>query len=687
MVLIHVHCALITSSLHFSYDGGLASQNDESREEKLRQRLQANIELKKKLKQQQKQVLADSKPIEPVVASSETTKDENQDEPESTTTELKSDHPITLDTSDFQILGGDKLNQRHKVKRTLPSWLEYPEVISNDLSVASESIADLSFLSDQMKKNLKAMNIDHLFPVQRSVIPYLLTAHRQPKTFRPRDICVSAPTGSGKTIAFALPIVEALRSRVVPKIRALVVLPVRELANQVYQVFRSLCQDTGLVCGLLTAKRTLAEEQQLLVRELDGKYYSRVDIVIATAGRLVEHMHETKGFSLGDLKYLVIDEADRVMDQIQNDWLYHLGKHVKDASNQLFMTNNHLSVHHLENTKCAHKLLFSATLSSDPEKLEQMKLFRPKLFTSVVVSDSKLATTANGVINGEGNAEEGDNEELVSAKGEFIGKFTIPSELKERVCPTISQYKPLTLYSLIQQNNWKRFLCFANKTDICQRLIYVLRNLSDNKLIIEDMSSQRSKQEREAVNRKFAKGVIHGLVCTDSLARGVDFNNVDVVICYDCPRHVKTYIHRVGRTARAGKEGLSVIMVTEEEKPRLAELMKAMGRSASLEEMDRSAEIEEQNAAKYATVLEDLQKHLVKETKMARIKKMREENSAPTTANKNSILGLLQKQMQSKTGIKDMSTMLDGHERKRKAEQVVKKEKGGKNKNKKFKKA
>lgn len=614
----------------------------------MKQRLQRTIELKKKLKQQQTPLDTPApKPVDDVEAEEETS-----EAIPSLPTEIKT----ALDTTaDFQILGEDKTNQKHKVKRTLPSWLEHPEIISNDLNVEGEPLSELSFLSEQMQKNLKEINVKHLFPVQRSVIPWLLAAHRQPAPYRPRDLCVSAPTGSGKTIAFALPIVEALRNRVVPKIRALIVLPVRELANQVYKVVNSLAKDTGLVCGLLTAKRTLAEEQMLLVKELDGKFYSRVDIVVATAGRLVEHMHHTQGFSLAGLKYLVIDEADRVMDQIQNDWLYHLGQHVKAASDQLFMANNHLSVHHLENTKCAHKLLFSATLSSDPEKLERMRLFRPKLFTSTV-PEVKVSST--------GDAEIG-SEAALQSKGEFIGKFTIPAQLRERVCKTMLESKPLTLFSLIKENNWKRFLCFVNRDEIGHRLSFVLRQLSDNQLLIGDMSSKKSKKERDIVN-EFAKGNLHGLICTDALARGLDYCDVDVVICYDCPRHVKTYIHRVGRTARAGKEGMSVIILTEDEGDRYAALLKDMGKG-EIEEMGRCADTEAQSAKKYKDVLEELQKHLVKDRKMSRIKKMRAENSAPATENKHSILGLLQKQMQNKTGVRDMSSMLDEHQRKRKA--------------------
>lgn len=299
-----------------------------------------------------------------------------------------SDSKIPDIGTDFQVLGDDQFKRKQRVDAVLPNWLAYPTVISRNLSEKSAVIDDLNYIAPSIKECLASMNIKHLFPVQEAVIPWILNVHSKPAPFRPRDICVSAPTGSGKTLAYALPIVQHLASRVDRRIRALIVLPVNELAVQVLKVFQKLCDVTGLKCTLLSKFVPFETEQSQLVELFDGQYYSKVDIVVATTGRLVEHLHATKGFSLKSLKFLVMDEADRIMEQIQNNWLYHLDAHVKEQSDS-FLSGRSLPLCYdelcNEALKQPHKLLFSATLSQDPEKLQSLRLFQPKLFTSIVV--------------------------------------------------------------------------------------------------------------------------------------------------------------------------------------------------------------------------------------------------------------------------------------------------------------
>lgn len=608
-------------------------------------KLQTRIESKKKNK------VVQLKPEEVEVAE-ELVDDDKPLDDEAVIQEEEINEPTLPIGGDFQILGEDRRHSKVKAKRVLPSWLEYPNIISNDLSTVTESIDELTFISPEMKTNLLKMNVKHLFPVQRSVVPWLLEAHSKPSPFRPRDLCVSAPTGSGKTIAFALPIVEILKTRVVQKVRALIVLPVRELASQVFTVINNLCRGTRLNCCLLSSKKTFQEEQHGLVKMVNGKLYSKVDIIVTTAGRLVEHLHSTKGFSLKDLKFLVIDEADRVMDQIQNDWLYHLDNHVKKESDCLFQGNTHVSLYALENTRPVHKLLFSATLSSDPEKLESMKLFRPKLFTAIV-TDFKYQDTSLSE----------------TRKGEFVGKFTTPLELTEKSCETELRLKPLTLFSLIKENNWKRFLCFTNNNDSAHRLAFVLRKLFEDEMEIEELSSNLNKNARNSMLYKFSAGKINGLVSSDTLARGMDLPNVDVVLSYDCPRHIKTYVHRIGRTARAGKLGTAITLITDDDKALFNRILKDMGKE-SIGEIRPETDIEERSAKKYANVLEELQKYLLKENKLKTIKKLREENSAKvTTESKSSLLGMLQQQMQERGETKnpmDISKLVDKQDRKRK---------------------
>lgn len=362
---------------------------------------------------------------------------------------------------DFMIIGDDQFKRKQKVQVILPNWLAYPTVISRNLSANSTPVDDLDYISPKIKECLASMNINHLFPVQEAVIPWILKVHTKPSPFRPRDICVSAPTGSGKTLAYTVPIVQHLSNYVDRKIRALVVLPVNELAVQVLKVFQKLCEPTGLKCTLLSKFVPFETEQIQLVEQFDGQYYSKVDIVVATTGRLVEHIHATKGFCLKSLRFLVMDEADRIMEQIQNNWLYHLDTHVKEQSDS-FLSGRLLPLCYDELCNEAaeqpHKLLFSATLSQDPEKLQSLRLFQPKLFTSIVVPFETAESELNGV---DLNRSE--------QRGDFIGKFTTPAELTEQCCYTEARMKPLTLYTLIKENGWKKFLCFANSGESAHR--------------------------------------------------------------------------------------------------------------------------------------------------------------------------------------------------------------------------
>lgn len=372
------------------------------------------------------------------------------------------------DKNELKILGDDLFKKNLKVDMVLPSWLAYPTIITNKIneninSTTSKTINDLKLLPNIIEA-LKNMGIEKLFPVQNEVIPWILNAYSKPPPFRPQDICVSAPTGSGKTLAFAIPIVQLLSKRIERKIRALIVLPVNELALQVYYIFKNLTSKTNLSVCLLSKSCSLLIEQQKLIEYLNNKYYSKVDIIITTPGRLVEHIHSTKGFLLDNLKFLVIDEADKILDQIHHNWLYHLDNHVKNISdNLLSKITIPLSLNNLKdyNYQKPHKMLFSATLSQDPEKLQNLQLFKPKLFTSVIKTKEELIKSLK--------IDNNKNEKLNEIRGEFIGKYTTPAALIEKFCITENQLKPLTLYTLIKENSWNKFLCFTNSTGNAHR--------------------------------------------------------------------------------------------------------------------------------------------------------------------------------------------------------------------------
>ncbi|XP_057657316.1 probable ATP-dependent RNA helicase Dbp73D [Diorhabda carinulata] len=499
-----------------------------------------------------------------------------------------------LDTTEgFTVLGVDNLVNRTKVKRVLPSWLSNPTVISVNLQDLQVKISDIKQLDKSLRKLLKANNIRHFFPVQAEVIPWLLESIRHSDIIFPRDICVSAPTGSGKTLAYVLPIVQALKRYTVKKIRALIILPTQDLATQVFKTFKSYSQNTNIDVCLISGNNSFSIEQaQLIFDNTAFGYISRVDILVCTAGRLVDHLKVTKGFNLRNLEFLVIDEADRVLENVQNDWLYHLEKHIYEDSNS--NSRKILNLQALERSRPPQKLLFSATLSQDPEKLQKLSLFQPKLFTSVTETQEDINNT------------------IVDT---FVGKYTTPKELIEKYVVTTAELKPLYLYELIKLEKLTKTLVFAHSAESGHRLAILLRALFNNELKIEEISSQLQGKNRTKLIEKFSAGEIDLLVCTDALARGIDLPHVQCVISYSSPKYLKTYIHRAGRTARAGEQGLAVTLLN---KPQVSKFKSMLNQAKHtvVNELVIPEDNLEPLGEKYKESLEQLKKIVEKEEKM-----------------------------------------------------------------------
>lgn len=609
------------------YTEDFKKSGEASNEDAILQRLLQKAE-KRKRKHKSSEVEKSKEPAaateQPEIVEAATPQDED-------TTEAKqeADSKETEASNDFQVVGASSV-KKPKVEMVLPAWLAHPTIIEGgslipddtaEGAVDEASIKKLSYLEKNTCSALKQMKIKRLFPVQRAVIPWILEAHAKPEPFRPRDICVSAPTGSGKTLAFAIPIVQLLSTRVQCKVRALVVLPVAELALQVYKVFSALCSGTELAVCLLSKQHRLEDEQDKLLQQYKGSYYSKVDIVVTTPGRLVDHLHATKGFCLKSLQFLVIDEADRIMDAVFQNWLYHLDSHVRTTSDQLLTgVQAPLCYQELLNScgKQPHKLLFSATLSQDPEKLQNLRLFQPKLFTTVLT----MPTFQPKLDDGE------QPEEDVTQSSQFIGKYTTPAELTEQYCLTEMRYKPLTLYALVQQFGWKKFLCFTNSADTADRLGFVLRNLfKDTPTVVSELSAKLAAPERKQRLSQFVRGKINGLVCSDALARGIDVPNVDIVVSYEAPRHIKTYIHRVGRTARAGQKGTAITLLTDKDQEQFKKMLHEVGKSMG-EEISTSPDIELEHAGIYKNALEALRERQEKLTRESRVLKLRKSRRA-----------------------------------------------------------
>lgn len=173
----------------------------------------------------------------------------------------------------FTVIGGQRKNKElKKVQRVLPDWLAKPTTINSDLSANMTPVDKIPYLESHIVTKLQYHDINHLFPVQSIVIPAVLSQMDTNSLlgrggYAPGDICVSAPTGSGKTLAYVLPIVQILMKRVVCHLRALIILPTKDLANQVKQVFEMFTEGTNLRVGLASGSSSFSKNQEQLVNQ------------------------------------------------------------------------------------------------------------------------------------------------------------------------------------------------------------------------------------------------------------------------------------------------------------------------------------------------------------------------------------------------------------------------------------
>uniref|UniRef100_A0AAY4DLR4 ATP-dependent RNA helicase n=1 Tax=Denticeps clupeoides TaxID=299321 RepID=A0AAY4DLR4_9TELE len=443
----------------------------------------------------------------------------------------------------FHILGGFENKPVPKVQRVLPQWLAQPNVVQRDIKSNLVPIGSVQGICPKLLKKLENNGIQHFFPVQAEVIPAVLESVSNGLLigrggYRPRDLCVSAPTGSGKTLAFVIPIVQALSQRVVCEVRALVVLPTKELTQQVYKVFCTYAEGTSLKVVMVAGQKSFGAEQASLSQIRGGVSRSLADIVVCTPGRLVDHISKTDGFSLQQLRFLVIDEADRMIDSMHQSWLSQVTKAVykneSGSETSIFrrrepgpITAASLSPPQMP----LQKLLFSATLTQNPEKLQQLGLHQPRLFSSIHSATSTPAA---------------------SQRQE---KFNFPEGLTEYYVPCTLSKKPLLLLHFLLNLKFSPVLCFTNSREATHRL-YLLVKLFGG-VNVAEFSSKLSPSERKKTLKDFEQRKIQLLISTDAAARGIDVNGVKFVLNYDAPQFIRTYIHRVGRTARAGNTGLA----------------------------------------------------------------------------------------------------------------------------------
>ncbi|XP_049625173.1 ATP-dependent RNA helicase DDX51 [Suncus etruscus] len=443
------------------------------------------------------------------------------------------------------LLGDFRRIKTPKVQPFLPTWLSEPSCVGRSVTEHLVPLEALPEVHPELQRKLRDQGISAYFPVQATVIPTLLHSVANGFLvgrggFRPSDLCVSAPTGSGKTLAFVIPVVQALLSRVVCRIRALVVLPTKELAQQVSKVFNIYTDATPLRVALVTGQRALAKEQESLVQKTVDGFRCLADIVVATPGRLVDHIDQTPGFSLQHLRFLVIDEADRMMDSMHQSWLPRVVAAAfpsGGSADTLGLVQRKQSQALTAASTCQpqmplQKLLFSATLTQNPEKLQQLDLYHPRLFSA-------------GLVHSDPKDPNGD--------GDQGGKYAFPAGLTHHYVSCRLRFKPLVLLHLLRSWDLSRVLCFTNSRENAHRLFLLIQSFGGT--TVAEFSSRYGPGQRRTILKQFEQGKIQLLISTDATARGIDVEGVQMVVNYDAPQYLRTYVHRVGRTARAGKRG------------------------------------------------------------------------------------------------------------------------------------
>ncbi|KAG2181523.1 hypothetical protein INT44_008338 [Umbelopsis vinacea] len=369
--------------------------------------------------------------------------------------------------------------------------------ISNDVVDEKGNPVNMEFekldCSDATKNAVKDMGFTSMTEVQARTIPPLMAG---------RDVLGAAKTGSGKTVAFLIPAIEML-SKLKFKPRngtgVIIVSPTRELALQIFGVAKDLLkyhqQTFGIVIGGANRK---AEADKLI---------KGVNLLVATPGRLLDHLQNTKGFVFKNLKALVIDEADRILEIGFEDEMKQI---IKILPNE------------------RQTMLFSATQTTKVEDLARISLKKGPLYINV--DERKDTSTAEGLEQG------------------YV------------VCNSDARF--LLLFTFLRKNLKKKVIVFFSS---CNSVKYHAELMNYIDVPVLDLHGRQKQQKRTNTFFEFCNAEKGILLCTDVAARGLDIPAVDWIIQFDPPDDPRDYIHRVGRTARAGGRGKSLLFLLPSE--------------------------------------------------------------------------------------------------------------------------
>ncbi|CAD5207506.1 unnamed protein product [Bursaphelenchus okinawaensis] len=478
----------------------------------------------------------------------------------------------------FKVLGAHLFKDIAKLT-SVPKWAENAVEFDGKISKRKgDGIEQFPGLHDKLFEAV-SRQISLWFPVQKSVLPSLLIDNIRSSLLPTSDIAISAPTGSGKTLCYLLPILNSFAvSQPLPssnKIFALVLAPVRNLVIQIENEFSKLNVFDAKILAL-HSKLSFEEEKRVLFP--NDAASAQVNVVISTPERLVKHIldQDNGRFNFSQLRYLVVDEADGMF--MPRESFLQLIENM--ANYPKTHTMSYKALTDLTKNTRLQKILVSATLSLEADKLHDWNLRCPKLYRASVnkVKHVKAAVKEEEDVVGDDGQEEKMEIDGEDGDNEDVTKFMLPQRLKQEVRICKPEFKPLIIYKYLKDNpTWKRVLVFVNTTVNSQRLKILLEHLCGNDMRIAEISSNVYGRRRFRLLKAFKEGNINVVISAGSLGRGLDIPGIDCVMNYDVPNNSQLYIHRAGRTARAGKKGTVVTLVSKEQKLKLKKYLLEVG--------------------------------------------------------------------------------------------------------------
>ncbi|XP_034722297.1 probable ATP-dependent RNA helicase DDX27, partial [Etheostoma cragini] len=427
--------------------------------------------------------------------------DENDDDDDDEEQEEDEDE---FDSDDEEILTkSDTLRDKDRRRRKRKGGAEAPDKFYADASQFDDQLTfDNMNLSRPLLKAISSLGFQLPTPIQKACVPVGLLG---------RDLCACAATGTGKTAAFMLPVLERLvyKPRTTQVTRVLILVPTRELGIQVHSVGRQLAQFTSITTCLAVGGLDLKSQEAAL--------RAGPDVLVATPGRLIDHLHNTPSFELSHIEILILDEADRMLDEYFEEQMKEIIR------------------------LCSYNrqtMLFSATMTEEVKELAAVSLKEPiRIFVN---SNTDVAPCLRQEFIRIRQNREGDREAVVAA--------------------------------LLTRTFQDHVMCFTQTRKQAHRLHILLGLLG---LKVGELHGELSQNQRLENLRRFKDDQIDILVATDVAARGLDIDGVKTVINFTMPSTVKHYVHRVGRTARAGRSGRSVSLVGETERRMLKDVVKS----------------------------------------------------------------------------------------------------------------